>query len=63
MRPLFRSNLGAGHAAAISNAYHPAAGRTLTNNLSIWWMSIAWDAAAHELKEFWPDIRCQIHKP
>jgi hypothetical protein len=46
------SNLGAGHAAAISNAYHPAGDRTLTKNLNIWWMNIAGDAAAYELKEF-----------
>jgi hypothetical protein len=56
------SNLGAGRAAAISNAYHPAP-RTLGNNISIWWTQIGWDAAAYELKEFWPDIHRRIHKP
>jgi len=50
-------------AGAISNLYHPREDRNLSNNVSVWWTQIAWDAAAFELKEFWPDLRRLIHKP
>ncbi|MBZ5668235.1 MAG: hypothetical protein LAO04_00685 [Acidobacteriia bacterium] len=59
----FSELFGRATAAAISNAYHPRADRTLTNNLNIWWTYIAGDAAVYELREFWPDIRRRIHKP
>ena len=58
----FSEIFGNAVAAGISNAYHPAP-RTLTSNVRIWGTQIAWDAAAYELKEFWPDIHRRIHKP
>jgi hypothetical protein len=62
----FSEILGAGTAAAISNAYHPGP-RTLGSNVSVWWTQIGWDAVAYELKEFWPDIhryfQRRSHKP
>ncbi len=58
----FSELFGRATAAAISNAYHPPADRTLTNNLSILWMNIAGDAAVYELREFWPDIKRKLHK-
>jgi hypothetical protein len=49
-------------AGAISNLYHPRQDRTLSNNVSIWWSEVAWDAVGFELKEFWPDLHRLIHK-
>lgn len=49
-------------AAGISNLYHPAEDRTLSNTLSVWGTDIMWDAASDELKEFWPDIRRRFWK-
>ncbi|HXA75774.1 MAG TPA: hypothetical protein VNV41_01460 [Candidatus Acidoferrales bacterium] len=49
-------------AAGISNAYHPAQERTVSNTLSVWGTDIMWDAASNVAKEFWPDIRRKIHK-
>lgn len=48
----------AGNAAAIgiSNAYYPAANRSLSSNLSNWGTQMSIDAFGNELKEFWPDI-------
>jgi hypothetical protein len=47
--------LGNGVAAGIADAYHPGK-PTVMNTVSIWWTQIGWDAAAYEVKEFWPDI-------
>jgi hypothetical protein len=58
----FSELLGNGVAAGIANAYHPAP-HTFGNTISIWWTSIGWDAAAYELKEFWPDLKRKLHKP
>jgi hypothetical protein len=44
-------------AAGISNAYHPAQERTMTNTLSVWGTDTMWDAVSNVAKEFWPDIR------
>ena len=49
-------------AAGISNLYHPAEDRTLSNTLSVWGTDVMWDAVANEAKEFWPDIRRKLHK-
>ena len=49
-------------AAGISNIYHPADDRTLSNTLSVWATDIMWDAIANEAKEFWPDIRRKLKK-
>jgi hypothetical protein len=57
----FSELLGNGVAAGIANAYHPPP-RTLENTVSIWWTSVGWDAAAYELKEFWPDLKRKLHK-
>ena len=54
--------LGAGAAAGISNAYHPAGDRTVRNTMTVWGTQMAWDAVAFTVKEFWPDIRRKIHK-
>jgi hypothetical protein len=48
---------GNAFAAAIATAYHPAHDRTAENITSVWWTQTAWDAAANEAVEFWPDIR------
>ena len=53
---------GNGLAALISNLYHPREDRTVSNNISVWWTEIAWDAAGFELKEFWPNIKRHLHK-
>jgi hypothetical protein len=57
----FSEFLGRAMAAGIANAYHPFP-RTLGDSINIWWSSVAWDAAANELKEFWPDVRRRLHK-
>jgi len=49
-------------AAGITNLYHPAADRTVTNTLSIWGTQTMWDALANEMKEFWPDLHHWIGK-
>lgn len=49
-------------AAGISNAYHPAQERTVSNTMSVWGTDIMWDAVSNVLKEFWPDIRHHFHK-
>jgi hypothetical protein len=49
-------------AAGISNIYHPAQDRTVTNTMSVWATDVMWDAVANEAKEFWPDIRRKLHK-
>src|SRR5215471_18854369 len=47
--------LGNAIAAGISNAYYPAADRSLGNTASKWGQQIALDAAFNVMKEFWPD--------
>jgi hypothetical protein len=54
--------LGNGVAAGISNFYHPASDRTVSNNISIWWSQIFYDLLANELKEFWPDLHRKLQK-
>ncbi len=49
-------------AAGISNIYHPAEDRSVSNTLSVWATDIMWDSIANEAKEFWPDIRRKLHK-
>lgn len=49
-------------AAGISNIYHPAEDRTLTNTLSVWGTDVMWDTISNVAKEFWPDIHRKIHK-
>lgn len=49
-------------AAGISNAYHPAQERTITNTLSVWGTDTMWDAVSNVAKEFWPDIRHHFTK-
>lgn len=49
-------------AAGISNAYHPAQERTISNTMSVWGTDIMWDAVSNVLKEFWPDIRRHFRK-
>lgn len=63
-RSQFNSSEIAGNlvAAGISNIYHPAEDRTLANTLSVWGTQTMWDAAANEMKEFWPDMRRWISK-
>jgi hypothetical protein len=49
-------------AAGISNIYHPAEDRTVSNTMSVWATDVMWDAVADEAKEFWPDLRRKLHK-
>lgn len=49
-------------AAGISNAYHPAQERTVSNTMSVWGTDIMWDGVSNVLKEFWPDIRRHFQK-
>jgi hypothetical protein len=43
-------------AAGISNAYHPAQDRSLSNTLIGWGNDTGWDMMANIAQEFWPDI-------
>ena len=52
---------GNGAAAALSNLYYLPENRSVSNTLTRWGSQILFDAAANELKEFWPDIRHRIH--
>lgn len=49
-------------AGALSNIYHPAGDRTVTNTISVWWTEIMWDGVANEAKEFWPDLHHWISR-
>ena len=42
---------------AISSTYRPSSQRSATAVLTRWGGQLLWNAASHELKEFWPDIR------
>jgi hypothetical protein len=53
---------GSAISAGISNAYHPAGDRTVTNTMSVWWTQIGWDTLAITVREFWPDIRRKLSK-
>jgi hypothetical protein len=53
---------GAGVAAAISNAYHPASDRNVPNTMETWGTMMGWDTVSNVLKEFWPDIRRKVHR-
>lgn len=48
--------LGAGIAAAISNAYYPAQERTAGNTIDRWGTSVGIDAGTFVIREFWPDV-------
>jgi hypothetical protein len=49
-------------AAGMSNIYHPAEDRTLSNTLSVWGTDVMWDTVSNVAKEFWPDIHRKLHK-
>lgn len=53
---------GAAAAAALSNTYHPASDRTVTNTMETWASMMGWDTVSNMLKEFWPDIRRKVHQ-
>ncbi len=52
--------LGAGMAAALSNAYYPSAERSFSNSAQQWGTSIGIDAFTFVFKEFWPDINHKL---
>jgi hypothetical protein len=47
-------------AAGISNAYYPAAQRTLGQTANKWGQQLALDTAFNIAKEFWPDVRHKL---
>ena len=49
-------------AAGISNAYHPQNQRTLGNTLNVWGTHMILNTLGNVAKEFWPDIRREIHR-
>jgi hypothetical protein len=53
---------GSAAAAALSNTYHPASDRTVTNTMETWVSMMGWDTVSNMLKEFWPDIRRKVHQ-
>jgi hypothetical protein len=53
---------GAAAAAALSNTYHPASDRSVTNTMETWVSMMGWDTVSNVLKEFWPDIRRKVHQ-
>lgn len=52
--------LGNAIAAGISNAYYPAADRSLGNTANKWGQQIGLDTAFDVMKEFWPDVRKKV---
>jgi len=52
--------LGAGMAAALSNAYYPQPERTFSNTAQQWGTSVGIDAFTFIFKEFWPDINHKL---
>jgi hypothetical protein len=53
---------GAGLSAGLSNAYYPAAERTVGNTMSQWGLNVGIDAGTFWFKEFWPDINRKLFK-
>lgn len=51
---------GAGLSAGLSNAYYPAAERTVGNTMSQWGLNVGIDAGTFWFKEFWPDINHKL---
>jgi hypothetical protein len=58
----FSEILGSATAAGLSNVYHPAADRTVSNTLSTWWNQVSYDALAIVVKEFWPDLHHKVSR-
>lgn len=54
--------LGNATAIGISNAYYPAANRSVSSNFTNWGLQMGIDAFGNELKEFWPDIHNRFSK-
>jgi hypothetical protein len=52
--------LGAGMAAGLSNAYYPAAERTVGNTMGQWALDVGIDAGTFFVKEFWPDVNRKL---
>jgi hypothetical protein len=52
--------LGAGAAAAISDAYYPSQDRDWTKTGQRWLTSVVIDGATFTFKEFWPDINDRL---
>jgi len=48
--------------AGVGNLYYPQDERTAIATLERWGMQAMWDTVANELKEFWPDIRKEMHR-
>jgi hypothetical protein len=53
---------GAGAAAALSNTYHPAGDRSVSDTAITWGSLVGWDMMGDVLREFWPDIRRKMHR-
>jgi hypothetical protein len=53
---------GAGTAAGLSNLYHPAGDRGVSNTMNTWATQMGWDVVSDVVKEFWPDIRRKVHR-
>jgi hypothetical protein len=51
---------GAALSAGLSNAYYPAAERTVGNTMSQWGLNVGIDAGTFWFKEFWPDINRKL---
>jgi hypothetical protein len=52
--------LGSLMAGGISNAYHPAGDRTVTNTMKVWSTQLGLDTLTFVAKEFWPDLRRKL---
>jgi hypothetical protein len=50
-------------AAGVSNAYTPAADRSLGNTTTKWGEQIGFDTFFNVLKEFWPGVRDKLFGP
>jgi hypothetical protein len=53
---------GTAVAAAASNLYYPHVDRSGSDVIARWGLQMMWDAAADELKEFWPTVRARLHR-
>jgi hypothetical protein len=51
---------GAALSAGLSNAYYPAAERTVGSTMSQWGLNVGIDAGTFWFKEFWPDINRKL---
>jgi hypothetical protein len=58
----FSEFLGSAVAAAVGTTYRTASERTASDAAADWGAQIGWDTMSNFMREFWPDVRRQLHR-